>query len=725
MEQTPQAKLDEEFLNAAAQGDIESAIEALTKGANLNSKSLKGNNALYLAGTRSRRDFFEWVLDVDQNGIKIDVNNVNNTNDTLLLELVRENIDSFYIKQLIKNGILVDAPSRDGVRALLQSCANNNFDTTKDLLEAGADPNLYNQENKTNPFLMSGAEGSFELVKLLVKHNAKLDSLDTYGRNILLNVLFKPTTYMKKEEKVENDKLLEYLVDSDIDLDYVAPSGVTAIWMASAMGKDNLVKKMLAKGVNVNRWHSLSTNEGKSSVLHEWCQSGKKEIVEPLLKMGAKLSIKNDEGNSPESFGWLKKDLRELLLQHNADVNAVIFIKSKDPNAGRVAMPVFPNIVAEGDSGKAVVEEMINRGVKTSYSERSWDQYDPLMMAICGSAPMISEMLLKQPGVNVNKLLKMDNSIKDSDSLSYMALAAADLSTSKLAGAMQQKQLYENLIKAKSENEKNGVQTNAISKEGFDEIEKHLKSLLEVENLMQVNKRKIFDTLIANGYDLELENESGKTALFYCKDKIYANWLQEAGSNIFHKDKQGHTPFFHAVLNGNTEMIDYYKTQYKVSKKLDDIYYRMAFEDFSISSGKAVQGIVHFAGGKELQEKLNAKPADFIKQSVQDIDYKDEDGNTALLVACANNIPFLASLYYKMGADVNAVNNLGETSLMHAIATKNAQMVEFLVKSDADCSAETKEGKSVLDFAIETGKLDILKAVKSSDKQLEVKKLKP
>ena len=731
MEQTLREKINEKFLQAAAEGSIEKAIECLTQGADLNARTLKGNNALYLAGTRNRKDFFDWVLEVTQKGKPIDVNNVNNVDDTLLFELVREKIDVYYVDALLKKNADIDAPSRSGGTALLQACANADYEVVKCLVGHKANPNAFLVENKTTPMLMAAAEGSFDILKLLTENGGNLDEVDKTGKNILLNALFRPMTYMKKDQKKAHNEMIAYLVDSEIDLDYVAPSGVCAIWLAAYTGKDDIVKKLLEKNVVVDRWHELTPSEGKLSVTHILCRQDKPEVLDQILKMGGKLSVADETGNFPESYGFQNPKLREILLTHNADVNAVLYVQNSDPNLSRKPVPLFPNIVAEGDSKFPLIEEMVKRGVKTVYDDKDWDQFDPLLAAITSSSPKTTQLFLKQPSFNPNKLLNLNPNALEEESYSYLSIACANMNSSKLASAMEQKRHFETLLNAQKENEKNGVQSEILDKDAFALIKKGFDDLSKVEKTILEDRKQIFTALIESGADIELANEKGRTALFYCKDVDHAYWLQEANANIFHKDNTGNTAFTHAIINGNTPLIDFYKTQYKLTQNLDNLYYRMAFEEIETFSQQQQleQGILHFAGGKEIHEMIYPKKKeDFVRQNIDKINYKDSDGNTALLVACANDMPFLVSLYYKLGGDINVKNNMGETPIMHAIATKNAQLVEFLVEKGADCTAQTNEGKSVLDFALETGKLPILKAIKEikTDPDLvTTKRLKP
>lgn len=716
MEQTPQEKINEQFLAAASEGSIEKAIDCLTNGADLNSKTLKGNNALYLSGTRNRKDFFDWILEVTQKGNVIDVNNVNKMGDNLLFEMVREKVNVYYVEKLLTKKVEVDAISRSGGTALLQACANADFEVAECLVKNKANPNSFIEKSRTTPMLMAAAEGSFDILKLLVENGGNLNELDKTGKNVLLNALFRSTTYMKKEKKEEHYEMIKYLINSEVDLDYVAPSGVSAIWIASYMGKDDIVKMMLDKGVVVDRWHQLTPSEGNLSVTHILSRRDNEKLLRQVLEMGGKLSVPDELGNYPESYGLQNPNFRSLLLEYNADVNAVIYINDKQDNS-LIGMPIFPNIVAQGDTSFEEVEEMLKRGAKINY-KKEWDSFDPVLAAIASSSPLITALLLKQPDAQINKLLNLNPSVLEKESYSYLSIACSNINSKKLAGAIQQRKHFENLLDAQKENQKNGIESEILSKEDFDLIQKKYDILNQVEDAIKRDKKIIFDCLINAGIDIELSNEKGKTALFYCKNVDDALWLQKAGANIFHKDNSGNTVFTKAIIDGNTELIDFYKDQYKLNQNLDNIYYRMAFEEVeTFSQQKSLEkGILHFAGGSSISEKIYPKnKEDFIRQEVSNIDYKDSDGNTALLVTCANDMPFLTSLYHKLGADINVKNNLGETPLMHAVASKNIQLIEYLVENGADSNEFTNAGKSVMDFALETNSNSVVNALNKKD----------
>ena len=66
-----------------------------------------------------------------------------------------------------------------------------------------------------------------------------------------------------------------------------------------------------------------------------------------------------------------------------------------------------------------------------------------------------------------------------------------------------------------------------------------------------------------------------------------------------------------------------------------------------------------------------------------DINNKDEDGNTLLILCAKNGLTQLASLLIENGADVNKQNNKGNTALHYAISLKHFTLADLLAKHNA------------------------------------------
>ncbi|CDK31056.1 ankyrin repeat domain-containing protein [Candidatus Babela massiliensis] len=91
-----------------------------------------------------------------------------------------------------------------------------------------------------------------------------------------------------------------------------------------------------------------------------------------------------------------------------------------------------------------------------------------------------------------------------------------------------------------------------------------------------------------------------------------------------------------------------------------------------------------------------------------DIDAKDEEGNTALILAIKKNKKDLAKLLIKNKADTNSKNSTGYTALMIAIARDDKDLVEMLIINGADINAQDNRGYTPLIVSICKGQKDLV-----------------
>lgn len=77
----------------------------------------------------------------------------------------------------------------------------------------------------------------------------------------------------------------------------------------------------------------------------------------------------------------------------------------------------------------------------------------------------------------------------------------------------------------------------------------------------------------------------------------------------------------------------------------------------------------------------------------EDIESRDEEGQTALHVACIGGLPEIVNFLLQQGADIDARNNNGQTPLHVA---KNAQVVRSLCAAGADANARDNDGLTPL-----------------------------
>jgi ankyrin repeat protein len=113
--------------------------------------------------------------------------------------------------------------------------------------------------------------------------------------------------------------------------------------------------------------------------------------------------------------------------------------------------------------------------------------------------------------------------------------------------------------------------------------------------------------------------------------------------------------------------------------------------------------VASFNGHLEVMQALLAKGAD--------INAKRNYGGTALITAIAFGRLDVVQALLAKGADVNAKENYGETALMRASQKGYLDVVQALLAKGADVNAKNKDGETALMFAAANGHLDVVRAL--------------
>jgi len=702
---------NQKLMTAVLNGNIDEAISAIENGASIHIKTTKGNSLLYVAASRKQEEMFDWLLEVEQDGKKINLDTQNNMGATILLELIREDGSFEYSKKILNLGANPDITSNDGMSPLIQSCSDKKFDEVQLLLQYNVDYDYAIPHTKTTAFLMAASQNSLSICETLKEAGADVNALNSSKLNALLVALMKTNQFMKKKEIIEYKSLCLFLSDIGIDVEYVAPSGANALWFSSLQKNKELTEHLLNKGVNADVWHEIGL-EGKVSVLDMWMDSKEFELVRKLHQNGAKFGVKNENGNNAEALGFLNPsvEMRDLVLDLGGDVNSVVQFKQPDLNEKPKRVPIISIVIEGGNNQRKLVKRMIDGGAKLTFEDESEQESEPIMLAIYSNAYDIVSDLLNTKQINVNRLVKVN---KLGSEITPLMLTVSGSQNKKFDEVLARKKRYEKILKAKEENDKNGIKSKLIDDEGIEEIKQTLEQLSTLEFELKSQKKQIFDTLIANGANVEIKNKDGRTAIYFVSSMESATWLKDVGVNMNVIDNDGNNPLLYSIINNKKELMDFMKEEYADKQKISEVFYQLAFTkvDSHLQQSLLENGILNYIKNDIDLEKMKDKD---VKFNIENINYQDEDGNTGILVACANDLPFLVSLYFKLGANINLSNNNNETPLMHAISTGNTIMVNFLIENKAKTNEITKDGKSVLDFAEELGNKEIIEKIKIS-----------
>lgn len=221
----------------------------------------------------------------------------------------------------------------------------------------------------------------------------------------------------------------------------------------------------------------------------------------------------------------------------------------------------------------------------------------------------------------------------------------------------------------------------------------------------------IIKVLIANGANINLKNEEGKTALDIAQD--YKECHSEASAEIIHlllSSPSTATPqpqltdetLVEAVENGNLNVVK------------DCIYQNIDINTFSKNgltilmmairnrSDNIVKFLIENGADIYAEAKLSGETALDIANKFNKSMYKtmlSHDSEKILLYAIKKNKLDLAVDCIKFITNINVKDEDGNTALILSVLSHNKEMVELLVKNKADVAATNTSGHTALDFA--------------------------
>ncbi|WP_419905412.1 ankyrin repeat domain-containing protein [Kiloniella sp.] len=106
-------------------------------------------------------------------------------------------------------------------------------------------------------------------------------------------------------------------------------------------------------------------------------------------------------------------------------------------------------------------------------------------------------------------------------------------------------------------------------------------------------------------------------------------------------------------------------------------------------------------------EKGKVKVIEEMIEAGFDVDERDQDGWTALMLAALNSHRVTSSTLIKAGADLSVSDSLGMTALMAASVAGNKKLVTFMVKSGADIEQEDSVGETAEYMAEQAGHVSV------------------
>jgi len=135
------------------------------------------------------------------------------------------------------------------------------------------------------------------------------------------------------------------------------------------------------------------------------------------------------------------------------------------------------------------------------------------------------------------------------------------------------------------------------------------------------------------------------------------------------------------------------------------------------TSGQGTDGKRGIYSDKAFFDAVKSGDRETVAMSIKEgfnLNTKDKDGYTALLIAAEKGDIEMAHLLVEKGADVNAKDKDGYTALMYVAYAGNLEIAKILIKNGADVHVRDKDGWTALMFARVGKKADITELLKKS-----------
>ncbi|CAD7084027.1 unnamed protein product [Hermetia illucens] len=188
------------------------------------------------------------------------------------------------------------------------ACSIGEHQIAKVLLDHGADPNRWDNENKSTPLHCAASAGSIECILLLLKRKAQINvGIET--RSAL--------HYAVDNNSLEcAEILLKYGANPNTPQVYTE----TPLHTAAALGHKECVELLLKYGADVRS----QFGKRKLTALHLAAEGDYVDCVKLLLEHGAQVDARNADNQTPLHLACLAQctETVELLLINKANVNA-------------------------------------------------------------------------------------------------------------------------------------------------------------------------------------------------------------------------------------------------------------------------------------------------------------------------------------------------------------------------------------------------------------------
>ncbi|XP_065336569.1 uncharacterized protein LOC135937349 [Cloeon dipterum] len=633
----------------------------LKKVIDLGFKNLEGRSHLHLAA--------EWN---DNEALQIWKNlggdlNIRDKTGSTPMQVAAEKGNFKFVEKLVELGADVNATNDKGETALHIASAKGCLQTVDCLLKKVADVNQRGDKGKTA--LHHAAANSIKrlhLVQNLVEHGASLTISDNDGENVLHHAIECKNEITVRLEEISNDDVIHWLVDQNcVDLNARNNLGETLLILASKKFRWEIVSFLLCKNVDVN----IQDEKGKTA-LHYAAKSSNLDIVRELIENGADTKLTDNKGKHALHHSR-RKNIFDFIFEKNRDL-----ARAKLINGNTILHSAAKHDIVS-DSLFSWLKELneVDLNAKNNLNETA------LLLACKKRSWKFAKQLLLAEDVEINTVdlegrtaLHYAAQCRDLDIVRELIEKGADIKlTDKKGKNTLHHALHTHIFEFIFEENRDLARAKLINGntilhsaakhyivsdslfswlEEQNEVDSNAKNNLNETALLLACKKTSWkfakQLLSAEDVEINTVDLEGRTALHYaaqCRDLDLMRKLIEKGADPSVTDKEGKNVLHYAIW-------DLYMFMFIHEINGDLMKLRLNNGDTTLHLAiKSSNDYVIFW---------------LVTERLVDLNCTNDEGETALLLACKNGNCRAAELLLSKNVDIHTQDNSKKTALYYA-----------------------------------------------------------
>ena len=298
-------------------------------------RSSAGPNLLHVASYYGQHEIMSYLLKT--RGVKLNIHTPDLSNDKTALHYACMGGKVSAVALLLAHGAHIDAKDKDHQTPLLSAASGETYqkEVISYLISQGAHVNIQTKSSRQSALHAIAEKGDKDNTEALLKiKGAKVDLKNSQGRTALhlaagknhietVEVLLNHRASVKAKDAQkntplhsvfvndvkDNSKIVDLLLSKGTNVNAKNKKGDTPLHLLlkttnSIPEKRSTLEKLLNKGAQIN-----ARNKFGETPLHKAVETGSSEIVIFLIKNGADLFIKSNQGSTPLTLACYKGDL--------------------------------------------------------------------------------------------------------------------------------------------------------------------------------------------------------------------------------------------------------------------------------------------------------------------------------------------------------------------------------------------------------------------------------